>query len=69
MKFIDLIADGVYLIADAYVHPRGYAIPSKRGFHQDQKNLTGDVRKLGNDMRTAIGKHDKQANQRPSKQR
>lgn len=69
MKLIDLFADSMDLIADAYTRPRGYAHPTKHGFHQDQMHLAGDVKKLGNDMRRVIAKRDEQTHQSPSKRR
>ena len=69
MKLIDVFADSMDLIADAYTRPREYAHPSKNGFRQDQMRLAGDVKKVGNDMRRVIAKRDEQTHQSSSKRR
>lgn len=59
-KIVEFLTEGMLLMTDGYVAPRAYTRPSVTGFHQDQSNLRGDVRKVGVDMTRAISKHGKQ---------
>lgn len=64
MKILKIFAEGFFSIVDSYIHPQAYVRPSERGFYDDQMNLVGDVKNLGNDMRKSIGrKHVERAYQ------
>ena len=58
-KIIKMVANGYAVIADSYVSPRAYALPSDSGFASDQIKLRGDVSMVGSDMRKAIVKYGK----------
>lgn len=58
-KIIKMVANGYAVIADSYVTPRDYTLPSNGGFASDQFKLRGDVAMVGVDMRKAIDKHGK----------
>lgn len=58
-KIIKMVANGYAIIADAYVNPRAYTLPSDAGFASDQIKLRGDVSMVGADMRKAIDKYGK----------
>lgn len=53
-KILSFITGGFTTIADAYVQPRTYIHPSRAGFQKDQAKLRGDVRKVGQGMKTVI---------------
>lgn len=58
-KIIKMVANGYAVIADSYVNPRAYTLPSNGGFASDQIKLRGDVAMVGADMGKAIDKHGK----------
>ena len=58
-KIIKMVANGYAVIADSYVNPRAYTLPTRDGFASDQNNLRGDVVMVGNDMRKALDKNGK----------
>lgn len=58
-KIIKMVANGCAIIADSYVNPRAYTLPSNEGFATDQIKLRGDVAMVGADMRKAIEKYGK----------
>lgn len=58
-KIIKMVANGYAIIADSYVNPRAYTLPSDAGFVSDQIKLRGDVAMVGADMRKAIEKYGK----------
>ncbi len=67
MKFIlRIISTGFELIADGYTQPRQYTYPEKDGFVRDHSRLTGDVRRVGVDIKKAINSRDKQTNKAAS---
>ncbi|MCC6706549.1 MAG: hypothetical protein IT492_03215 [Gammaproteobacteria bacterium] len=53
-KAIKIISDGLFWIAESYIKPRDYVVPTKGGFASDQERLAGDLRKVGSDMRKVI---------------
>ena len=55
MKFFDIISAGFKSIGSAYA-PRDYIRPQVGDFRKDAENIQGDFRKVGTDMRKAIGK-------------
>ena len=61
-----ILSNGFGLIADGYTRPRGYVWPVEGGFVRDHDQLTGDVRRIGADIRKTINNRDKQANKTPS---
>lgn len=64
-KFLNIITTGFTTIADAYVQPRSYVYPSRSGFQRDQAKLRGDVRRVGQGMKTVIAaQNGKQSNKR-----
>ena len=54
-----MVANGCAVIADSYVNPRAYTLPTSEGFASDQIKLRGDVAMVGADMRKAIDKYGK----------
>ena len=54
-----MVANGCAVIADSYVNPRAYILPTSEGFASDQIKLRGDVAMVGADMRKAIDKYGK----------
>ena len=57
MKLTKIFYDGLISIADAVVDPRTHSYPRSSGFQRDQRQLSGDVRKVGSDMKKAIDKY------------
>lgn len=64
-KVFNFIADGFINIAEAYVTHRNYVLPSHTGFLQDREKLRGDLKRVGQNMRTAAtAQYGKQSNKR-----
>lgn len=57
MSIVKFIVDGMLSVAESNVEVRNYRRPENNGFEQDRKNLTGDVKQVGRDMRKVITKH------------
>lgn len=55
MKLIKILRRGMIGIAEATVDVRNY--PELGGFQRDNDRLSGDVKKVGNDLRKAIKSH------------
>jgi hypothetical protein len=61
MDIIKILRVGAGIVADSYTNPRDYTRSSKDGFRRDQAKLVNDVRTVGNDIKTTIGRHGQQA--------
>jgi hypothetical protein len=62
---INIVAEGIGIIADSYTTHRQYVHPAQHGFSQDWDRLRGDVRMVGCDLSQAITKYGQQSNQPP----
>ena len=64
MKIFDLIFDGIISIADSNVEQRQHGYPKLGGFKRDNARLSGDVKKVGQDMAKVIRNRNGSSNKR-----
>jgi hypothetical protein len=55
VNLINKLLGGFCLVGNTYTHSRTY-LSEQSGFSTDAKNLSGDVEKLGTDMRASLHK-------------
>ena len=67
MNMIFRLLDGFCLVGDSYTNPRVYKF-DRNGFAADARNLSGDVRMVGADVKVALEKVELQHGQTYTRQ-